>query len=111
MIRKIASLILAVVAALSASPLRAQLATEPSAVGLWQKVNEAGKPMGWFLFVEHEGVYEGAIAKTFPRPQDDPNAICSKCVDDRKNAPLLGISLVRDHRTRLAIEKPKRARV
>ena len=100
MITKIASLILAVVAALSASPLRAQRATEPSAVGLWQKVNEAGKPIGWFLFVEHEGIYEGAIAKTFPRPQDDPNAICSKCADDRKNAPLLGISLVRDMKRR-----------
>jgi Uncharacterized protein conserved in bacteria (DUF2147) len=32
----------------------------------------------------------------FARPGDDPNEICTKCTDDRKNAPLLGISLIRN---------------
>jgi len=41
-------------------------------------------------------IFEGVIAKTFPLPGEDTNEICAKCTDDRKNAPLLGISFIRD---------------
>jgi uncharacterized protein (DUF2147 family) len=67
-----------------ASGAAAQTA-EPSAAGLWQKL-EKNKPVAWFLVVDHSGICE------------DPNKIdiCSKCTDDRKNAPVLGISFIRD---------------
>src|SRR6202022_194928 len=57
---------------------------------------EDGKPVAWFIVVDHDGIFEGAIAKTFPSPGEAPNSICSKCTDARKNAPLLGLSFIRD---------------
>src|SRR6266436_10223944 len=70
-------------------------AAEPSAAGLWQKI-EDGEPVLYVLVVDHNGIFEGVMAKLFPKPGDPPNSTCSKCTDDRKNAPWLGISFIRD---------------
>jgi hypothetical protein len=84
---------LALIAAIM-SPARG---AEPSAVGLWQKL-EDGKPVIWVLVVDRGGIVEGVIAKTFPLPGESSDEVCSKCTDDRKDAPVLGISFIRDMR-------------
>jgi len=61
--------------------------------------HQNGKPVVWVLVVDHDGInFEGVIAKTFLLPGEDPNVvdICSKCTDDRKNAPVLGLPIIRD---------------
>src|SRR5690349_18317428 len=59
-------------------------AAEPSAAGLWQKTDD-GKPVVWVLVVEHDGVFEGAFAKMFPKPGEKPDWTCDKCPDERKD--------------------------
>jgi hypothetical protein len=72
-------------------------AAEPSVAGLWQKIDEqTGKPVIWFLFVDNGGVYDGVAAKLFPLPSDGPTPpTCTHCRDDRKDAPLLGLPIIR----------------
>jgi uncharacterized protein (DUF2147 family) len=78
----------------AAAPAAAQ--PGPSAAGLWEKTVD-GQPDGWFLVVDRDGtMFEGAIAKMFMKSGEDPNQLCTKCTDDRKNQPWLGLSFIRD---------------
>ena len=74
-------------------------AAEPSAVGLWEQVDEnSGKAESWFRITERNGVYEGTIVKFFPRPGDDPNWICDKCQGAERGVPVLGMTLIKGMR-------------
>jgi uncharacterized protein (DUF2147 family) len=67
-----------------------------SPVGLWQAVDSDTKePTGWFLIDDHNGVFDGIIAKMFLKPGEDSNIVCDKCKDDRKDHAWLGLEIIR----------------
>src|SRR5262245_21153263 len=71
-------------------------AADTSAAGLWQSTDENGRTDGWFLIGERNVLYEGVIARMFQKPGESPNPVCTRCTDDRKDMPWLGIPLIRD---------------
>jgi uncharacterized protein (DUF2147 family) len=90
------SLVAVLLMVAAASPLRA--AAEPTAVGLWEQVDERGKPESWFKITERNGVYEGTIAKIFFKPGEDQNWVCDKCQGAEKGRPVLGLALIKGMR-------------
>ena len=93
---KFVALITVAVLSLSAAAWAAP--AEPTAVGLWEQVDEkSGKPESWFSIAEKDGVYVGTIVKMFPKPGDPaPEAWrCTKCEGAEQNAPVLGLALIK----------------
>ena len=71
-------------------------AAEPSAVGLWEQVDENhGKPESWFKITERNGVYQGTIVKIFFKPGEDENWSCDKCEGNERGKPVLGLALIK----------------
>lgn len=64
-----------------------------SPVGLWQPLDSAGKPLGLIRIFETNGLYYGRIEPT--SPHDDHNARCTRCTDDRRDQPIIGLLLLR----------------
>src|SRR3954470_3646723 len=82
------------VVATTSIPLRA---AGPTAVGLWEQVDEnSGKAESWIKISERNGVYEGNIVKIFFKPGEDENWVCSKCEGSEKGAPVLGLTLTKE---------------
>ena len=74
----------------------AHSADQPSPAGLWQAVDSDTKePTGWFLIQDHNGAFDGIIAKMFLKPGEDPNTVCDQCKDDRKDHTWLGLEIIR----------------
>jgi uncharacterized protein (DUF2147 family) len=92
------SMTIGAVMALNAAAWAATAGSEPTAVGLWEQVDEkSGKAESWFNIVEKDGVYTGTIVKMFQKPGDPPPESwrCSKCEGAEKDQPVLGLALVK----------------
>ena len=91
-------LTIAAFVSLSAAAWAAPAGGQPTAVGLWEQIDEkTGKAESWFNIVEKDGVYIGTIVKMFQKPGDPPPESwrCTKCEGADKNAQVLGLVLIK----------------
>jgi uncharacterized protein (DUF2147 family) len=67
-----------------------------SAAGLWKTVDDkTGKEKSLVRIVEAGGVYTGKVEK-FLDPDTAKDAVCKDCSDDRKDKPILGMTIIRN---------------
>jgi len=66
-------------------------------VGLWKTIDDDGKTEKSLVRItEKDGVLSGRIEKVFDPAKQD--AKCDKCSDDRKDKPVLGLTIIRNVR-------------
>ena len=66
-----------------------------SPVGLWKTIDDdSGKEKSLIRIKEAGGVFSGTIEK-FLDPATKPDTVCDKCSDDRKDKPVLGMTVMR----------------
>lgn len=69
-------------------------AGEPSPVGLWKTVDDkTNKPRGIVRIYEENGAFAGKIETSFD--PEERTARCEKCTGERKNAPVIGLVILR----------------
>ena len=67
---------------------------EPSPVGLWKTVDDhTHKPRAIIRIFEEKGTFFGKIENSFD--PEERTAHCEKCSGDRKNAPVIGMVIMR----------------
>jgi uncharacterized protein (DUF2147 family) len=70
-----------------------------TAAGFWQQADNDGHVGAWFYFTEVNGLYEGRLVKMFKQPGETQIIdVCTKCTGNQKNAPMLGLTIVKSMR-------------
>ena len=80
-----------------ASVFGATAADLSSPTGLWQPIDgKTGKPLGLIRIYEDRGQFFGRIERS--SPSDDDSSRCSRCTDERRGQPIIGLVLIRNMR-------------
>lgn len=91
--RTIATSALALAMALAAGTAMAQAA---SPAGLWKTVDDTTqKEKSLVRIVDNNGVFSGRIEKIID-PDAPKDAVCKECTDERKDQPILGMTIIRN---------------
>jgi len=64
--------------------------------GLWKTIDDDGKTERSLVRITDQGgSLSGKIEKVLD-PSSKPDAVCDKCSDDRKNKPIVGLTILRN---------------
>jgi uncharacterized protein (DUF2147 family) len=79
-------------AALVAASALAHAQATPA--GLWKTIDDATKKEKSLVrIIDNAGIYSGKIEKLLD-PTAKPDAVCDKCSDERKDKPILGMTII-----------------
>ena len=69
---------------------------QASPAGLWKTIDDDGKTEKSLVRIsEHGGVLTGRIEKLLD-PTAKADAVCDKCTDERKDKPIVGLTILRN---------------
>ena len=81
---------------LSLALLAGMAHAQSTPVGVWKTIDdETKKEKSLIRITESGGVISGKVEK-FLDPDTKPDALCDKCADERKDKPIMGMTLVRN---------------
>jgi len=65
-------------------------------VGQWQTIDDtSGKPKAIVKIYEQDGKINGKIMRLFPSAGEEPDPVCFKCTDERKNKKVIGMIILK----------------
>ena len=74
----------------------AALAQPPTPAGLWRTYSDrTGEADGLVRVVEVDGEFEGTVQAVFSPPAPSPDPLCEECSGERRNAPIVGMKILR----------------
>ena len=63
--------------------------------GLWKTIDYGtGKERSYVRIVEVNGELQGTVEKIFPFPGDHPENLCEACKGERKDQPIVGMTIL-----------------
>ncbi|MEW6098216.1 MAG: DUF2147 domain-containing protein [Pseudomonadota bacterium] len=82
--------------ALALVAFAAAAGAQETPVGLWKTIDDGTrKEKSLVRISESSGVLTGKVEKILD-PEAKPDAVCEKCSDDRKNQPIVGLTIIRN---------------
>lgn len=71
------------------------LADTSSPAGVWKSIDDKTKKERSIIRItEVNGEFKGVVEKIFDQPGDDPAHLCKECKDERKDKPIVGMTIL-----------------